>query len=510
MLTSHQYIYRTRWRSAKMQLIRIVMSFMGMHIVAGKGVNYTGINESGLENPLNPLSLSQVAITRLVAKGANLIRIPILWESIQPAFHGSLNATYLRDLDTALGMALGNSSSGVVAVIDVHNNATFGGVTFGNGGANVGAFGDLWGRLGGYYQQNSSVWFGLMNAPNMQTGNCSDSVAWLPYAQKAVTSIRQAGAVNKILIPSGQSSTAEQWQGVCKNGDIMNQIVDTASNYVFDVQQYFSSETVTTYGNCGKTTAVVDGMTDWLRLSNRSALLSSFAVNWDDATCVSMLSQYLRYFDTNNDVWLGWAYWSGGPLVPKTTGYYYIESQSNATDSSLLTVLSTYFANRSTASSGTTDVSGGGTASGVVLIVCVVVVGVSLLICLTVILVLRAKAKRSPTLAMIETDSAEYKPAKKRINTDRKSMMEERELRDAVKKMMMNHSVPAKDKAKGKAGHAQSRMRLDAASATETFQAKNVNLKETDSGQFSHFVNFTSSRFQVESQMPNNDDSYLF
>ncbi|KAH6573701.1 hypothetical protein BASA50_007133 [Batrachochytrium salamandrivorans] len=492
---------------------RVFLSFfltlLTLGFAGAAATNYTGVNETGLNSVLVPQLPNITAISHLISKGVNVFRFPVYWESIQPTPNGTLSVTYLAQLDTAIRMV----TTGV-AIIDIHNNATWNSVTFGSTSAvDAGAYADLWRKIATKYSANQSVWFGLMNAPNMGTNSCSDSALWFPYAQQAVNAIRQVGATNKILIPSGQSSIAETWQDPCKNGDIMNQISDSASNFSFDVQQYFVSNGTMALGPCSKTTAVFDSMTLWLRSAGRTAFLSSFAVNWDDSTCVSMLPQYLKYFEDNMDVWLGWTYWAGGSLVPRNTGFYYVESTGNSTDSVLLTVLSSYLANRSPiANTGSPNANPPNLSSSTTFFVCAIVVGVSLLILLIVILIIRIRSKCTSALSMNENDAPDYKPAKKRPTTNRKTLMEEKELRDAVKQMMMNNNVPLKDRVDPKSNTLNmKRMRLDAASATETFQAKNINIKETESGQFSHFVNFTSSRFQVESQAPtSNDDSYLF
>jgi hypothetical protein len=79
--------------------------------------------------------------------------------------------------------------------------------------------------------------------------------------------------------------------------------------------------------------------------------------------------------------------------------------------------------------------------------------------------------------------------------------------------MMLNNNVPLGAKKpeglkRENTGHRK--LRLDAKSATETFAAQGA----VSDGQFSQFVNFTSSRFQTESTatgaVQKDDDSYLF
>ncbi|KAI8907148.1 hypothetical protein EDD86DRAFT_48762 [Gorgonomyces haynaldii] len=151
----------------------------------------------------------------------------------------------------------------------------------------------------------------------------------------------------------------------------------------------------------------------------------------------------------------------------------------------------------------------------IIIIVILVVVAVLILGGLVALVVLRHRArKRGPQEEVADATSSDKPqrkwPWKKQENV-RQDTEEDKQLRDAVKQMMLNNNVPLGQKPEQKKvkQNAQRRLRLDAASATETFQARNA-LQE-DGDQFSHFVNFTSSKFQTESSGGNKeDDSYLF
>jgi hypothetical protein len=104
----------------------------------------------------------------------------------------------------------------------------------------------------------------------------------------------------------------------------MLNIVDPASNYAYDVHQYLDSDgsgTSSTIFNNDTTIGVqrLTGFTNWLRANNRRGFLGEFAVansiigpdpaQIGDETLINMLD----YLHTNDDVWLGWTWWSGGP-----------------------------------------------------------------------------------------------------------------------------------------------------------------------------------------------------
>lgn len=102
------------------------------------------------------------------AKGLTLMRVPFLWERIQPALGGALDPTYLGYLNTIVGYA---AARGMTVILDVHNYGAY--LT---GGANhtIGAadgvvtqahFTDLWTRLATYFK-GQPVWYGLQNEPH--------------------------------------------------------------------------------------------------------------------------------------------------------------------------------------------------------------------------------------------------------------------------------------------------------------------------------------------------------
>src|SRR5437899_243424 len=104
----------------------------------------------------------------------------------------------------------------------------------------------------------------------------------------------------------------------------MLNIVDPAHNYAYDVHQYLDDDgsgTSATISGNDPTLGVqrLTAFTNWLRQNNRRGFLGEFAVanstigpdpsQIGDETLINML----EYLGDNNDVWLGWTWWSGGP-----------------------------------------------------------------------------------------------------------------------------------------------------------------------------------------------------
>ena len=68
------------------------------------------------------------------------------------------------------------------------------------------SFADLWGELAIHYKSNPGVIFGLMNEPHEQT-----ATAWLGFANAAIAAIRNAGAMQEILVPGSDWDGAWSW-----------------------------------------------------------------------------------------------------------------------------------------------------------------------------------------------------------------------------------------------------------------------------------------------------------
>jgi len=102
------------------------------------------------------------------SKGLTLIRVPFLWERVQPTLGGALDGTYLGYLDAAVANA---ASRGMTVVLDVHN---YGGYSVAGVVHTIGAadgvvtqthFTDLWTKLAARFK-GQPVWYGLMNEPH--------------------------------------------------------------------------------------------------------------------------------------------------------------------------------------------------------------------------------------------------------------------------------------------------------------------------------------------------------
>ncbi|HET7792079.1 MAG TPA: glycoside hydrolase family 5 protein [Rhizobacter sp.] len=244
------------------------------------------------------------------AKGMNFVRLPFLWERLQPTLNGAFDAAELSRLKAFVD---GATAKGITVLIDPHNYARYRSQVIGSAGVPYAAFGDFWSRLSSVFKSNPRVLFGLMNEPyNMATEN------WVSAANEAIRRIRATGATNTIAVPgngySGAHSWSSNWYGT-PNAQAMLQVVDSGNNMVIEVHQYLDANSSGTSPTCTSSTVGAQRLTAftaWLRANGRRGLLGEFAGANND-TCKQALSGMLAYMEANADVWSGWAYWAGGP-----------------------------------------------------------------------------------------------------------------------------------------------------------------------------------------------------
>ncbi len=137
-------------------------------------------------------------------KGLNLIRLPFLWERIQPALNGPLDSAELSRIDTMVGYA---RSRGMKIILDVHNYGRYFGNQIGSTSVPNSAFRDLWRRLADHFKAESAIYgYGLMNEPHDMGGS------WPAAAQEAVLGVREVDITHYVIVAGDGWSTAASWE----------------------------------------------------------------------------------------------------------------------------------------------------------------------------------------------------------------------------------------------------------------------------------------------------------
>ncbi|MCP8896614.1 glycoside hydrolase family 5 protein [Shinella daejeonensis] len=257
---------------------------------------------------------TQKAVAYFAGKGFNAVRLPFLWERLQP--HPG------RAFDTAERERLAEAVSalrraGLTVILDPHNYGYYGKAQIGTPDLPDAAFADLWRRLAEDYGKDDGVFFGLMNEPYDVT-----ATQWLSAANAAIASIRETGAKNLVLVPGTIWSGAHSWENERPggaNGTVMLGVRDPQDNYAYEVHQYLDDDFSGTTPGCARAddaVAALERFTQWLRRNGQRGFLGEFGGSADKA-CLDGLSRMTDLMAREADVWLGWTYWAGGDWWPK-------------------------------------------------------------------------------------------------------------------------------------------------------------------------------------------------
>ena len=243
-------------------------------------------------------------------KGMTVFRLPFRWERLQPERNKPFAAAELERLQTTVSDL---RALGATVILDPHNYARYQNELIGSAAVPIADFADFWGRLATLYKADQDVSFGLMNEPHDMP-----SEQWRDAANAAIVAIRKTGAKNLILVPgngwSGAHSWTQNWYGT-PNAELMLTIDDPANNFAFEVHQYLDEDSSGRADVCVSEQIGVERMaafTDWAKQHKKRAFLGEFNAG-ANPRCEAATQRLLNFVESNPDVFLGWAWWAGGP-----------------------------------------------------------------------------------------------------------------------------------------------------------------------------------------------------
>lgn len=241
--------------------------------------------------------------------GLKAMRVPFLWERLQPQPLAPLDPAELSRLDEVVALA---RKAGVVVVLDAHNYGTYRGVSLDKPASPKGALPDLWKRLATHYLADRHVAFGLMNEPKD-----IDVDAWAEIARTSLAAIRSTGATQVVLVPGTHWDGAHSWFDGApghSNADALLPLAQHDDHVVFEVHQYFDDNFSGTAETCGagaRVPAALRRVGAWARTNHVRVMLGEFGVS-QRPECVKALDDALKSVEEDHDVWWGWTYWSAG------------------------------------------------------------------------------------------------------------------------------------------------------------------------------------------------------
>ncbi|MBB5865350.1 glycoside hydrolase family 5 protein [Xanthomonas sp. 3058] len=315
-----------------------------------RALRYAGVNLSGAEfasskkpGVLNKdyMYASANDYAYFAGVGMNTIRLPILWERLQPSARGELDPTQLALVQQAVARA---KASGMYLVLDIHNYGKYYGYKVGGAEVPIATFTDLWRRLALVFPSDNAVIFGLMNEPNGVSAS-----GWARAAQAAIDTIRATGANNLILVPGASWTGAHSWYSATNDGysnaTALASIHDPLERYAFEVHQYLDTDSSGTTHVCVSGTVGVDRLrnfTTWLRTNQKRGFLGEFGTA-NNAVCNEALQGMLSFMEDNADVWLGWTWWAAGAWW-NVSYPYNVQPNKDGTDKPQMSILAPHAA----------------------------------------------------------------------------------------------------------------------------------------------------------------------
>ncbi len=267
------------------------------------------------------------------SKGLKLIRLPFLWERLQPTLNGVLNSVELQRIDTLVAAA---KARGMQIILDPHNydryrlNGTL--YLIGSNEVPNSAFNDFWTKLAAHYKTETTIYaYSLMNEPHDTNGT------WPVTAQAGLDGIRSADTTHLVLVPGDGWSGAWSWSQ--NNPNLL--LKDQSNNLMYEAHQYFDRDGSGTYNESYDASGAypmigadrVQVFSDWLNTKGVRGSITEYGVPNNDPRWQVVLDNFLSKLDAAG---IGGTYWAGGPWW----GTYSLSSEpSNGQDKPVIAVL---------------------------------------------------------------------------------------------------------------------------------------------------------------------------
>ncbi|MCO7544143.1 glycoside hydrolase family 5 protein [Stutzerimonas nitrititolerans] len=241
-------------------------------------------------------------------QGLNLVRLPFLWERIQPQLDSALNATELARLVQSLDFA---DKHGVKVILDLHNYYRYYGKLIGSADVPIASFADVWRRLAIEVGDHPALsGYGLMNEPHNTNG------LWPEAALAASQAIRQIEQEHWIYVAGDRYSSAWHWPK--SNTRLIDDpwMRDPRNNLVYEAHMYLDRDTSGMYYDTTETFAPTLGIdrarpfVDWLKENGLRGYIGEFGVPAYAADAIDAMDNLLGYLRENC---IPLTYWAAGP-----------------------------------------------------------------------------------------------------------------------------------------------------------------------------------------------------
>lgn len=286
----------------------VVQAGQGACVGPMRGVNPVPL-PSGWHNGARELQFPTAAhIAYYRQAGMNAIRLPLVWETLQPSLNGALDERYLGHAMAFLDEA---QVQGMKVLIDLHNYGRYQKALVGSEAVPAAAFHDIWRRLALALHRHKAVYaYGLMNEPHDTQG------LWHRVAQAGVDGVRSVDSERLIYVAGDSWSNSQRWPVV----NPVPFVTDPARKLVYEAHTYFDDDFSGRYRTpVGSTDLAARAeqrlkpFLDWLQRHGQRGAIGEFGVPMDDPR---WLQAQERFLDLADAACLDWFVWAGGGWRP--------------------------------------------------------------------------------------------------------------------------------------------------------------------------------------------------
>lgn len=248
---------------------------------------------------------SQIAYYKRI--GFRSIRLPILWERLQPELNGPLDQQYLAGIISVLKSAAEN---GMTVVIDLHNYAHYQGKVLGSQELPAQAFSDVWKKIADALRKYGALdGYGLMNEPYDTKGS------WPQVAQAGIDGIRGADRSHHIYVSVENSGDSRIW-----GSNFLPFVKDPSNLEVYEAHAYFDADYSGRYDSTtprkdprALVEESVNPFIAWLSKNGKKGAIGEWGVPTNDERWFGAVDRMVEISRANC---LPIYYWAGGNWGP--------------------------------------------------------------------------------------------------------------------------------------------------------------------------------------------------
>ncbi|MBB3103054.1 endoglucanase [Azomonas macrocytogenes] len=276
------------------------------------GVNLAGADFSGTAYPgvygTQYIYPGESYFKKYADMGMKLVRLPFLWERIQPTLNTELQSAELARLMQCLDYA---QKYDVKVILNLHNYYRYYNKQIASSEVPISAFADFWQRLAQKVVNHPAVYgYDLMNEPHDTNGY------WPQAALAAAKAIRTVDENRWVFIPGDQWANAYYWPNF-NNRLIANPWMrDPNNNLVYEAHLYIDEDFSGTYTNHSEAFDPMLGVSrvkpfvDWLKQNKLRGYLGEHGVPDYSPSAMVAMDNLLNYLGQNC---IPMTYWAAGP-----------------------------------------------------------------------------------------------------------------------------------------------------------------------------------------------------